>query len=90
MELAPFAEFLHHKPVLVKLLVLSAVVIQFMAFGAFHDDQIVLRHTLSSFPIPYFNDIFWSRCPESNRRPTPYHGVALPAELQRRVSTYII
>ena len=22
-----------------------------------------------------------SQCPESNRRPTPYHGVALPAEL---------
>jgi hypothetical protein len=24
-----------------------------------------------------------SRCPDLNRRPTPYHGVALPAELQR-------
>ncbi len=26
----------------------------------------------------------WSRWPELNRRPTPYHGVALPSELQRR------
>ncbi|KKS83161.1 MAG: hypothetical protein UV57_C0023G0027 [Parcubacteria group bacterium GW2011_GWD2_43_10] len=25
----------------------------------------------------------WSRWPELNRRPTPYHGVALPAELHR-------
>ncbi len=25
-----------------------------------------------------------SRCAELNRGPTPYHGVALPAELQRR------
>ena len=27
--------------------------------------------------------LFWSRRPESNRRPTPYHGVALPTELLR-------
>ena len=26
---------------------------------------------------------FVSHWPESNRRPTPYHGVALPSELQR-------
>ena len=30
-----------------------------------------------------------SRCPDLNRRPTPYHGVALPAELQRRVKKQI-
>lgn len=27
---------------------------------------------------------FWSRCAGSNRRPSPYHGDALPTELQRR------
>ena len=27
-----------------------------------------------------------SRCADLNRGPTPYHGVALPAELQRRVT----
>ena len=26
---------------------------------------------------------FWSRCAGSNRRPSPYHGDALPTELQR-------
>lgn len=26
-----------------------------------------------------------SRCADLNRGPTPYHGVALPTELQRRV-----
>ena len=34
---------------------------------------------------PEVNDDPWSRWSELNRRPTPYHGVALPAELQRRV-----
>ena len=28
----------------------------------------------------------WSRCADSNRRPTPYHGVALPTELQRLIA----
>ena len=27
----------------------------------------------------------WSRCADLNRRPTPYHGVALPTELQRQI-----
>src|SRR3989344_982199 len=27
----------------------------------------------------------WSRWSELNRRPTPYHGVALPTELQRQL-----
>jgi hypothetical protein len=28
----------------------------------------------------------WSLLPESNRRPHPYHGCALPTELKRRYS----
>ena len=28
---------------------------------------------------------FLSRWPDLNRRPTPYHGVALPTELQRQI-----
>ena len=27
---------------------------------------------------------FWSRLPDSNWRPHPYHGCALPTELSRR------
>ena len=38
-----------------------------------------------SFPSRIFS-IFWSRLPDSNRRPHPYHGCALPAELSRRIS----
>ena len=30
------------------------------------------------------SEIILSRCADLNRGPTPYHGVALPAELQRR------
>ena len=34
----------------------------------------------------------WSRCPDSNRRPTLYESAALPTELQRhdRVSVRLI
>ena len=34
---------------------------------------------------PMLKKNFWSRWSELNRRPTPYHGVALPTELQRQV-----
>ena len=30
----------------------------------------------------------WSRCAELNRGPTPYHGVALPTELQRQIQAF--
>ena len=37
-------------------------------------------------PLPRFSyRHFWSRWPESNRRPLPYHGSALPPELHRPV-----
>lgn len=29
--------------------------------------------------------VFWSRYAGSNRRPSPYHGDALPTELQRHI-----
>jgi hypothetical protein len=29
-----------------------------------------------------------SRCADSDRGPTPYHGVALPAELQRHTKNF--
>ena len=32
----------------------------------------------------------WSRCAGSNRRPSPYHGDALPTELQRQVKYYLL
>src|SRR5262245_61103499 len=32
---------------------------------------------------PWFLLEFWSRCPESNWRPRPYQGRALPTELHR-------
>ena len=34
--------------------------------------------------IPIFKK--WSRLPDSNRGPHPYHGCALPTELSRRLS----
>ena len=40
---------------------------------------------LQSVPVDRFGTHpYLSRCAELNRGPTPYHGVALPAELQRR------
>ena len=35
--------------------------------------------------MPYQACFILSRCADSNRRPTPYHGVALPTELQRQI-----
>ena len=40
---------------------------------------------LKGFPLsPCY---FWSRLADSNRRPHPYHGCALPAELSRLIKT---
>ncbi len=36
-------------------------------------------------PLRVICHIFLSHWPESNWRPTPYHGVALPSELQRHL-----
>ena len=40
---------------------------------------------LQSAPFDCFGTDPWSRCADLNRGPTPYHGVALPAELQRLI-----
>ena len=37
--------------------------------------------------IKYVNTLNWSCCPGLNRRPLPYHGSALPAELQQHKRT---
>src|SRR3989344_3761750 len=37
-----------------------------------------------------FKNVSISHPPELNRRPTPYHGVALPAELQRQFCLIIL
>ena len=40
-------------------------------------------------PLPHANpNLWWSRWPESNRRPLPYHGSALPSELHRLTSEH--
>lgn len=35
--------------------------------------------------MPFAGMLPLSRCADSNRGPTPYHGVALPTELQRQI-----
>ncbi len=45
--------------------------------------SVALRATRKNFSETH-SVLLLSRWPELNRRPTPYHGVALPAELQRR------
>ncbi len=34
--------------------------------------------------VPYLTTHDWSRCRDLNPRPFPYHGNALPTELQRQ------
>ena len=40
---------------------------------------------LQSAPVDRLEYRPWSRCAGLNRRPHPYHGCALPTELQRHV-----
>ena len=63
--------------------VFAGEVIRLLTFCTPQFDQIVLTHI-------HAITFSGSRRPESNRRPHPYHGCALPAELRRRyVSLFV-
>ncbi len=47
--------------------------------------EVIEKYYKKKIP-PRITVLIWSRCPESNRRPFPYHGNALPSELQRLTS----
>ena len=92
---APRAEFGKFYLALHALLVLAGIKIPPLAHLAAEPYQSVrildLRHSQYSLtkagnffksPPPCLKSL--SRWPELNRRPTPYHGVALPAELHRQ------
>lgn len=65
------------------------VIITPFALGAFHTYQIVCVFNLSHKPVQYALSPadwqLWSPREDLNLRPTPYHGVALPSELQRQM-----
>ncbi len=83
---APVAEFLELDLPLHGLLILGRIIIPPFADGTAKGDQFV-------GPLNFCHGMMilrraqkcnhLSRWPDLNRRPTPYHGVALPAELQR-------
>ncbi len=64
------------------LFVFVGIIIHLPTNGAFKPYQVFCRFRLCH-NFFYFLRSRWS---ESNRRPTPYHGVALPTELHRRFS----
>ena len=48
----------------------------------------VVVYVLKLLPVPPLSHL-WSRCPESNWRPRPYQGRALPTELHRPASPFV-
>jgi hypothetical protein len=68
-----------------KFLVFGGIIADAFAFGAFHFDEIFLAH-IGVAIIPYSLNFGNSRLSDSNRGPTLYKSVALPAELRRRTS----
>ena len=68
-----------------KFLIFGGIIADALAFGAFHFDEIFLAH-IGVAIIPYLLNFGNSRLADSNRGPTVYKTVALPAELRRRVS----
>ena len=77
------------KPRLDRLFIFRRVIVELAALGTLQFDEIVLGHSVvsraSRRTSGRANSIkIWSRWPGSNRRPTVYKTVALPAELHRQ------